>query len=493
MKISIVKSKWLSLFFVSTTSLMISSYALEPKGEIHIQKIDKYLSQSTTTDFSASILVARDGDLLLNKGYGWADKENRVANTQSTVFDIGSLSKQFTGAAILKLVEQGKVKVTNTLDDFFENLPKDKRQITLHQLLTHSSGVSEMWGKTDFDIVETNEFFKDLLALPLVYQPGTSYEYSNAGYSILGRIIELVSGDSYERFLQKHFFKPLGMTQTGYLEPDWSNSLIAKGYRWGLLPEGTMVQRYQQAGEISWILKGNGGIHSTTQDLFKWYLALKNHKALPKHLVATLTSPHVAENPEGDSHYGYGWAVFNSPRNTKVIAHNGSNRIFFADMLWLDDEDTVIIMLSNTASRGTFDLAWEIEKMLFNPNYAAKPVRKDMEAELIGFIEKTHADALAQGLVERFSDKIRGPSQLNEIGYTYSGMGKANTAIALFEANTLLYPNDGNVWDSLGEGYYLTGQYQKAKESFTKALAMGKGKECNWCENSQQYLNKIAK
>ena len=169
--------------------------------EVTFTKIDTYLSNGEANGFSGAILVIKEGELIINKGYGLANKKSNTLNNPNTIFDIGSNTKQFTSSAILKLVEQNKLSVTDSLNKYFSELPIDKQSITIHQLLTHSAGFSESIGR-DFSDISQKDFFDKLFASKLLSEPGEKYSYSNTGYSILGRIIELASGQSYEAFLK---------------------------------------------------------------------------------------------------------------------------------------------------------------------------------------------------------------------------------------------------------------------------------------------------
>jgi len=181
----------------------------------------------------------------------------------------------------------------------------------------------------------------------LLFTPGEKYEYSNSGYSILGRIIEIVSGKSYESYLKEELFEPAGMTQTGYLLPKWSSDLVANEYLYNVIDKGNHISKYQQDGKIAWPLKANGGINSTQEDMYKWYLALKNNTVLNNSSMEKLTTPHILEYEGESSYYAYGWAIFQSDRDTKVITHNGYNRINYYEFVWFPEEDALILFSTN--------------------------------------------------------------------------------------------------------------------------------------------------
>jgi len=437
-------------------------------------KIDSYLTKGVDNGFAGAVLVAKEGEIIFKKAYGLANKEENISNTTKTVFDIGSVTKQFTATAILKLVELNKLHVTDSLNSFFKDLPVDKKSITIHQLLTHSAGFDDLIGNGDFDHIPTEEFFKELFATPLINKPGTKFEYSNSGYSILARIIELVSGDDYESFLNTHLFVPSGMKETGYLIPKWNPELYAIGYKENVINIGSMAVRYRKDAKISWVLKGNGGFNSTLGDMYKWYIALKSNKVLSKALTKILTTPYILEYEEGSSYYAYGWAIFNTARNTKRVTHNGSNGVFFHDFIWLPEEEVVIIYFTNVFTQQIMDVAWYIEDMIFDNDYTPKAIEVDFSTELLKYSMNYNDDIkeMALNINSRFGEKIKYPFYLNDLGYFFIREKNMAKAKAVFKLNTELFLEDANVWDSLGEAYLKTGDKEMALKHYQKALAL---------------------
>jgi CubicO group peptidase (beta-lactamase class C family) len=335
------------------------------------QKLDQYLSRLEALGFSGAVLVAKDGKIVLHKGYGLADREKKIPYTPETVFDIGSITKQFTAAAILKLEMAGKLKVTDPISKYFDGVPADKQAMTLHHLLTHSSGLEDGFGG-DYEEMPRDVLVQKALASKLLWAPGTRYQYSNAGYSLLGAIVEKVSGKPYETFLHEDLFKPAGMEKTGYLIPKWKPEELAHGYQ-GDQPWGTPLDHAWAPDGPWWNLRANGGILSTAGDLYKWHRALEGETILSKEAKAKYFAPHVPEDEEGSSHYGYGWAIFKTPRKTKLVAHNGGNGIFAADFRRYVDEGGVVIAGS---AQSDFRSTWitnQIAGFLFGQEIAPPP------------------------------------------------------------------------------------------------------------------------
>ncbi len=334
-------------------------------------KLISYLNECNKNGLSASILVVKDGEILYNDGLGLKNKSKELPVTKETIFTTGSLTKQFTATAILKLQEEGRLSVTDSISKIFENIPENKQNITIHQLLTHTSGaVGNLGYGVDFIPISKDKFLSEFYNTPLDFEPGNKYSYSNVGYSILAMIIEKVTNKDYETYLQENLFQKAGMNHTGYLLPKWDTTQIAHGYKCGE-NWGTHLLKWQaDSNQISWHLKGNGGILSNPSDLYKWYVALGENKIISKESFKQLTFPHTKENESGNSHYAYGWSIFNSDRNTKIVAHSGSNGVFYADFIQLPEENTVIIYMTNELRYDTQIVAWEIEQLLFNKNYS---------------------------------------------------------------------------------------------------------------------------
>ena len=303
-----------------------------------------HLSRLEKLGFAGVVMVARGGAPVFAEGFGLADRERRLRWTPATVSTIGSITKQFTGAAILKLEEDKHLSVSDPIGRYFKDVPSDKASITLHQLLTHSSGLGDPPEIGDFTPVTIDEYVRAVLAQPLLFAPGAGYEYANANFSLLGAIVEKLSGMCYEAFLREQLFLPAGMFETGYLLPRWGDGRIAQGYREGKL-WGTVLGRPMAADGPYWALRANGGIHSTVYDMLRWARALVDGRILSPDSLKKYWSPHVSEG--GDTFYGYGWSIATGPGDVKIVTHNGGNGIFFADMAIVPDADLVIVLMTN--------------------------------------------------------------------------------------------------------------------------------------------------
>jgi len=233
-----------------------------------LRSIAGYLEWEEQNGFSGIISINIKNKPLYTRTFGYSNIEKQVPINSETVFDIGSLTKQFTAAGILKLEIEGKIDIDDNLGKFFPDIPEDKMPITLHQLMTHTSGLKRSFGR-DYSRTSKSDFLRILFSSELRHEPGSTYYYSDAGYSLLGAVIEKVTDLSYEEYLQEKIFKPAGMGHTGYVLPHWREEQIAHGYKkckdWGK----PMDMPWSSDGPY-WNLKANAGLLSSSEDLMAW-------------------------------------------------------------------------------------------------------------------------------------------------------------------------------------------------------------------------------
>ena len=309
--------------------------------------IGQYFTKATKDGFRGVALVAQKGKVIFAKGYGLADREKNLAYDQNSVFSIGSITKQFTGAAIMKLEMEGKLKTSDLMSKYLPNVPAKMQKITLHHLLTHSAGLPGSIGQ-DEELIDAQAYLKRLYSEGLGESFG-SFAYSNVGYSLLAMVVEKASGMSYEKYLQQKLFKPAGMTQTGYVLPKWKNENIVIGYRgktrWGAVHR---ISQYHKG--VTYHLRGNGGIMSTVLDMHKWYKAIKNNTVLSKAATKKYLAKQILIR-EG-RHYDYGW-ITEQKEGRIMIWHTGGNNYFMNYMGFYPDKDLMIFVGCNTGQDPT--------------------------------------------------------------------------------------------------------------------------------------------
>ncbi len=247
-------------------------------------QLAEYGDRIAKLGFTGAAMAAKGDKFLFEKGFGMADRARKIPNTPETVFNIGSNTKDFTAVAILQLEAAGKLRVEDPISKYFKDVPQDKAEITILELLKHTAGFEEYSGPQgagDYEPVLRDEFLRREMRSELVSKPGEQKHYSNAGYSLLAAIIELISGKSYDEYLDENIFQPLHMAHTGFVIPHWKPEEQAHGYQdgddWGTVPGHPHA-----ADGAYWNLRGNGGMQSTLPEMMNFYRTLWSDTFLPK-------------------------------------------------------------------------------------------------------------------------------------------------------------------------------------------------------------------
>jgi len=303
-------------------------------------QINEYLELYTNLwAFSGSIAAIKNGNVIFKKAYGYANIEHKVKNTIESKYRIWSITKQFTAAAILILEERGLLKVEDSIKKHFPNWSELNSEITIHHLLTHTSGIFNYStidkSKENFQRVhhEKSDLIKMFISRPLDFEPGTQWSYSNTGYYILGMLIEELSGFSYSQFLNKNIFLPLGMLNTGVDDDKKIVENKASGY---YLNGNDLIH----CNHVNMnLILSSGGMYSTVEDLILWDQALSNNKLLSKKSIEKM-------NTQYKNNYGYGIFI-NMHGNKRVVQHSGSCEGFLSEIHRYIDNDFAVVVLSN--------------------------------------------------------------------------------------------------------------------------------------------------
>jgi CubicO group peptidase (beta-lactamase class C family) len=325
----------LSLFLLSLVSQQPYFAKQKPETE---KKLADYLRRAAANGFSGQVLVAENGKILLNRAYGLADREKNISNSRDTVFNIASFTKQFTATAILRLETGGKLKTSDAIGIYLENVPADKASITIRELLTHTAALAR--GPDGKRNTGRDETVASILQAPLAAKPGEKFIYSNDGYHLLAAIIEKLSGQTYPQYIAENLFKPAGMRQSGFYQDEkWSKFPVAQSYNeWMKLPSFTEWNKVWNYG--------SGSIVSTTSDLYKWFTALSENKVLPKSEKEKLfTKYNVAD--DDDVFYGYGWFIKTLENGKTLAYHGGDIAGYHSEFRWYVEDHRMIIILTN--------------------------------------------------------------------------------------------------------------------------------------------------
>ena len=359
------------IFCVILFFSLASASAQEDQTKQAFDRVDAFLTQEAQAHFfSGAVLVGIDGKIRFEKSYGNANDEWVVRNTPSTKFRIASLTKQFTAACVLLLQERGRLNVHDPISKYLSNLPDAWRPITIHQLLTHTSGIPNYTADPQFaKIRRTGATPAEMVALvsakPLEFTPGTKWAYSNTGYVLLGMLIEKTSGQTYADFLQANVFGPLEMTNSGY---DRAADILkerASGY---VLKNGHLVNADFIDMSVPYAA---GGIYSTVEDMYRWSEALDHDgKLLSADSLKQMFTPYPETAYQGQ-HYGYG-VVISELKFARLLYYHGGGVDGFSTSIQRYPKDGVcIVVLTNVANLKPWETSDHIAAYLFDQPHPA--------------------------------------------------------------------------------------------------------------------------
>jgi CubicO group peptidase (beta-lactamase class C family) len=309
--------------------------------------MDVYVSKLVEAQgFHGAVLVARGADILLSEGYGLADQSAGVSNTPHTLFRVGSVTKQFTALAVLKLQELGKLNVTDRVCRHLTPCPAAWKAVTVEHLLAHTSGIPNFTSFPDYPTFSATTLRPEQLVglfsdRPTEFPPGSRWQYSNSGYALLGYLIERVAGVSYAEFLDRQILEPLGLAETGYDVNHPTAEAHAIGYSGGNTPARFIDMSIPYAA---------GPLYSSVSDLYRWnrFLLTRAPAIVRAATLAEMFTPRVPIDPAAPDkvQYGYGWEV-SGPGTDVTYSHDGGIDGFVSHNLIRPRDQLSITVLSN--------------------------------------------------------------------------------------------------------------------------------------------------
>jgi CubicO group peptidase (beta-lactamase class C family) len=368
----------------------------------------------------ASIAVVRDGKIVKTAGYGLANVETGLRATPTTIYQLASVTKQFTATGVLLLIEDGALTLDTTLGSLLPDVPAAWHPVTVRQLLNHTSGIKSYTSVDGFDKTLRKDFTpKELLALvadaPLEFAPGSRFAYNNTGYFLLGLILEKVSGQSYGAFLEKRIFHPLGMTHTRV--NDLSDIVPGRAQGYTLTPQGLKHGAYTSPTQPF----SAGALLSSVEDQARWHAALDAGKVLKKSSWDQAWTPTVlADGTKAD--YGFGWEL-SAEQNHRAISHGGGIPGFSTHVLRLPDDYLDIVVLTNLDGGGGERISKAIARSYIPALIPPTPKAiADPEPEVTERLKALVLQIVTGGTVERkrftpalqerlFPDRIQGAAQ----------------------------------------------------------------------------------
>ena len=421
---------------------------------VRADEVDKYVRAQLAERHipGAAVAVVKNGKVVKMEGYGFASLEFNAPVTTETVFEIGSVSKQITAAAVMLLVEDGKINLDDKISKYLPNAPETWKNVSVRNLLTHTSGVKSYTSLGGFELskrYKVNDFIKELSPQPLDFEPGSAYKYSNSGYSLLGYIIEAASGKNYWDFLQSRIFNPLKMNLTANRDPQFIIKNRAVGYEW---EDGKLVGRDYNLTDLF----SAGAIVSTISDMAKWDIALRDETLLKNSSKAQIWKPFTL-NDGKENPYGFGWNV-GEFRGQKLLSHGGQTAGFAANISRYTDSDLDVIVLTNSGTQGLGSLIARGIAKIYIPEISIKSMKAQPEPNA------KISQMIAAVLRERFDNKFNPNLMTDELIKTLSTdrAKSENQRIASFGAiKNLVFVGGETDSDSDAKTYHYKAETSK--------------------------------
>jgi CubicO group peptidase (beta-lactamase class C family) len=445
------------------------------------KRIDSVMSILANRDtFTGSILVAEKGQIIYKNAFGYSDYATKQKLSINSMFELASVSKQFTAMGIMILKERGKLDYGDDIQKYFPKL--QYKGITIRNLLWHTSGLpkyerffDQKWDKSKIAVNDDIWKLFELYNPPVEFNPGEKWAYSNTGYAMLASIIEKVSGKTYKEFLKENIFDKLEMKRTRIVNRRLNPEKLedyAYGYIFSLndggyvLPDNT--ERFKYVVYLDGIV-GDGCVNSTVEDLFKWDRALYTEKLVKK---TTLDEAFISgkTNDGKDVNYGFGWSLANV-NNIKRISHGGGWPGYSTLINRFPELDRTIIILCINRS---FVNIWEtIYNILDNKKVEVPPCQAGFQIQTELLLK--NSSALKTKIETMINDKENykfDENQINNIGYDLLTNKRIDEAIEVFILNVRMFPKSANTYDSLGEAYLIAGNKELAIENYEKSLKL---------------------
>lgn len=430
--------------------------------------------------FSGALLVAEQGRLIYKKAFGYANRQTEELFTNQTPCYIGSISKQFTAMGIMVLQECGKLNYNQSIRSFFPDLPQCMQPVTVLHLLRHTGGLA-LFG--DYPGMTEQDVFNVLAKQEsLRFSPGEKFEYCNAGYTLLGMIIEKVSGESLNDFLTANVFAPTGMKNT------YVNSLALRDRK-----RATGYYVFGHENNYDTFIGGAASVVSTIEDMYLWDKALTNPTIVSKKTLGKAFEADKLTNQDeiyGTKGYGFGWFV--SEKNAKkIIQHDGGFGGFRSYIERQPEQQNTIIFISNVRHSITGQIREGINNILEGKSYT---IPKNSWANKL--IERANSIGMANAIAEykRIKDTNEGnryyfnEGEFNSLGYYLMRNKRIADAIKFFVLNTEENPTSANAFDSLGEAYLNAGMKELSEQSYKKSRELSEART-----TTKQSAEKITK
>ncbi len=460
--------KQIILNSLSIVLVLFISITAQTKSE----KIDNLITRYTDYNlFNGSVLVVEDGEVILKKGYGFANMEYDISNSPETKFRIGSITKQFVATVIMQLVEEGKINLDEKITSYLPNYRKDTGdKVTIFHLLTHTSGIPsytgipKVWSDSLRLQYSVDYLIEHFCQGDLEFESGTEFRYNNSGYVLLGKIVEDLTGKSLSDALDERIFKPAGMLNTGI---DTEQKILknrASGYERTF--DGFVGTPFFNITNAF----GAGAMYSTVEDMFLWDRILYTDKLLTTESKEKMFTPYL-------SNYGFGWGILNvvmGEDSIKIVSHSGGLNGFNTRLTRFVDDNHTIILFNNFSGAPLAELSKQISNIIFDEkfDYPKKSIAQHMY-EILKDGDLGTAVSLYPMLKAQESESFTfAENELNRLGYHLMRNDRIDDAIEIFKLNVEEYPKAFNVYDSMGEAYMIKGEKELAIKNYKKSIEL---------------------
>jgi CubicO group peptidase (beta-lactamase class C family) len=427
------------------------------------------------------IAVVQHGKVVFLGAYGVANVEDSVPVSDDTVFPVHSITKAFVGVAVMQLVEAGKLDLGAPVSRYLDGLPTTWQAITLRQLLTHVSGLPELWDKHLRVIADTEAgLWSKLQSMPLEFPAGERFSYNQTNYFLLGKVISKVSGEPVLEFIAERQFNVVGMPSSGFGDAHDVVPHISGTYCYCTESEqGTVASPRLTVFLRDWpvYIRTAAGLNTTAQELAKWIVALREGRLLKKESLATLWTPGRLNDGSargtGDLTNGYalGWPIAIRPEHRAIASTGGNRAAFFI----YPEDDLAVIILTNLVGSGPEQFVDEVAGYYIPgmraSGFGLSPTVRVLRSELLkqGF---EHAPEAARALKAKDKHFTLSESDLINWAYQLLELGEVQKSIEIFKLSVTLFPKSGNTYDSLAEAYEVAGDKQKAISNYRRSLEL---------------------
>lgn len=461
--------KFAMILIAAATAFFVSAAPVtaEPSKADLDELLNKYAEDD---NFNGTVMIARDGKVITQKSYGFANVELNVRNRPSMTYRVGSVTKPFTATLAMALIEKGQLSLEGTLGEYLPDLyaKTPVADVTLAQLLSHKSGIADVPASFDDPFYQSTvrlsftpkQFAKEWIKPVLVEQPGTKWRYNNNAFLLVGAIIAEVTGKSFDENMQEHVFAQAGMMSSGFANKDDVIQGLATGYARDA-DESPKKPLYMDPS----VFYAAAGIYTTAEDLLRFDQALYDNKIMSEAQRGVMHAPQV-------SYYAYGWGVDNwaLPDGSKlpVVHHTGSVPGYQSFYIRSERNRDFVFVVSNFWQGSVVTKMGRDLMEVLN----GKPPKKIADL-LLPALENGGLPAMIaayEGLGEGLRQYDVSENAMNRLGYKLLGDKNLAAAITIFEWNVVTYPESANTHDSLGEAYSAANQNAKALLSYRRAL-----------------------